>query len=132
MKTIRKILLSLFILGAGTAGFVYLQGPGKEYLDDILYYKPCGIVKTYKLGQLDPRFNLSKSDALKYTDDSAGIWNNAYGKTLFKDDVQGLITVDFVYDERQKLKEQIDTTQGNVDDSRQNLEQRIADFKSTP
>jgi hypothetical protein len=59
-------------------------------------------VVTYRIGRIDPGFNLSKEEAISYASSSAFIWNSGLGKNIFKYDEKGKVVINFVFDKRQK------------------------------
>lgn len=69
---------------------------------NFLQPKPCVSPVTYKIGSVDSGFGLS-NDKLKSSLESASkIWKSALGKDLFLYDKNGDITVNLIYDNRQK------------------------------
>ena len=62
----------------------------------------CQTPLGWRLGKLDPAFNLTEAQALKLISTAAGMWNNAIGKELLRHDpVQGF-AIDFTFDARQQ------------------------------
>ncbi len=98
--TIFKIILLLTILVAGAYIF---RVPLKEFLGRaIVGYRPCQKPIAYSIGNLDPRFGISKGDFLKAIEQAAKIWENPTGKNLFVYSEQGSLTINLVYDYRQE------------------------------
>lgn len=92
---------------------------------------PCSVTKTWSLGPVDPRFNLSKEDIVTYANEAAGVWNKAYDvNPLFAyKESGGDITITFVYDERQRttvrnehLKDSIAEEKGELTELKQTIE----------
>lgn len=94
------------------------------------YYYPCDHPITYKLGSVDPRFNLTAPLAQKNIDEAAQIWNDAYDKTILKPDPQAKLTVNFVYDERQKLSSQVSQMEENTGSEKTALTGQVAIFNA--
>lgn len=63
---------------------------------------PCAPPLPYSLGQLDPRFNISKDEFLKDTVQAGSVWEVADGRTLFRYDPEAPFTINLIYDERQQ------------------------------
>ncbi len=74
---------------------------------------PCDQPLTFKINSIDKRFGLAKSDAIRDVKDAAEIWNTGTHKKLlaYEDNpvVAAEVSIDFVYDERQKT-----TIQNNI------------------
>lgn len=63
---------------------------------------PCEDVISYKVGAIDERFDLSRTDAIRIVQSAEGPWESAHGHELFTYDPNALFAVNFIYDERQK------------------------------
>lgn len=113
---------------------------------------PCDNIITYRIGNIDSRFGLTNTDALKYAQDSAELWNKGLNKQVLKYDPEGEVEITFVYDERQRktiknniLKEQaqkqsktlgfkneeILVKKENFEQLEQDYNQRITNFNTT-
>lgn len=55
----------------------------------------------YKIGEIDPRFNLTHQQLLELTEQAADIWHLGTNKELFIYDPAAQLTINLVYDERQ-------------------------------
>jgi hypothetical protein len=78
----------------------------------------CPIPRTYSLGELDERFNLTADEAKLVIAEAEAVWEDATGKNLFSASEEGDLVINFVYDERQEfveaegeLKEKLDATE---------------------
>ncbi len=70
-----------------------------------LYYNthaPCTSPITYKIGTFDTNFGISKQDFLKDINKASSLWSNAVNKALFAYDEKGSLTINLIYDNRQK------------------------------
>lgn len=66
-------------------------------------YTPlCYVPVTYRLGELDARFNLSTDEAKKHLADAAAVWETAVGQGLFVYDESSDFPVNFIFDDRQE------------------------------
>lgn len=63
---------------------------------------PCSRPLTYRLGTIDPRFRLSRSELLNRLRDAESIWERDFPRDLFGYDEAGSVPIHFVYDKRQK------------------------------
>lgn len=92
-RLISILLLTLLV------GLVYLN----------FHTNNCNKVLTFKVGQIDERFGLQKNKAVEYTIESANLWNRGIDKKILEYSETGKVTIDFVYDERQRK-----TIQNNI------------------
>lgn len=109
-------LVALFLIGI--FGWQYLTTP----------ISSCDTPIAYKLGQLDPRFNLTVDQAEKDIVQATEIWNKTAGKKVFQKDSQAKLTVNFVYDERQALSSKIGSLENNLNGDKKTLDAQIANF----
>lgn len=91
---------------------------------------PCSKPLTYKIGQIDPRFNLDKADFLKNIDKASQIWEQPLAKNLFTYDPSGSLTISMVYDERQSFSNQINHLQGELKNQKESISPQLVDFKA--
>lgn len=96
----------------------------RTYAADLLSYSRCEDPTPYKIGIIDPRFNLSEEQALGHAVEAANIWSNDKGSLLFKFSSKADLTINFVYDERAALDIQIDELNKKLKDSNQALNQQ--------
>jgi len=75
---------------------------GISYLVHNFFLNPCRQPITYSIGEIDPRFNLTRSDVIKALNQAEAIWEKPTGKNLFAYDEAGKLKVSFVYDSRQE------------------------------
>ncbi len=118
-----KYLAALFI--AVSLFFVYKLGGFNHYL----YYSYCDRPVTYKIGTVDPQFGVSKEEFLKNIKQSEDIWESAVAKNLFEHKVDGELTVNLVFDDRQALKNQIDELRGSVNQGENSIKPELAEFE---
>lgn len=79
----------------------------------------CPTPLTYRVGDIDERFDLSFDEAKLAVAGAENVWEDATGKNLFSYDDEADFTVNFVFDERQALlnaeddfKERLDVAEG--------------------
>lgn len=56
----------------------------------------------YRIGTIDPRFNLSESEARSLIIEAAKIWEDPLGHKFFFYDPKAVFTINFIYDQRQQ------------------------------
>jgi hypothetical protein len=62
----------------------------------------CSRATTFSIGNVDPKFNLSREDVISYSKEAAKFWNDGLGENLFEyKETGGKVKINFVYDERQ-------------------------------
>lgn len=87
---LQKLFSTLVFLGviAGAGYWFYNQ-------------QPCVQPITFRIGEVDSKFGLSRAQYLVDVTQAEEIWNKDIGKTLFKYDPKGTVVVNLVYDNRQ-------------------------------
>ena len=108
-----------------------------------LYYeshKPCTSPITYRLGTFDTTFGISKADFLKDIDQGNTLWSDAIGKPLFMYSPQGTLTINLIYDDRQKATDEnkalvadgqkLASLAASVKEQYENLEKQYAQDKA--
>lgn len=92
MRTPYAVTFMLALLLGGTYWFTHVSAG-------------CNIPISYRIGEIDPRFELTTDEARVALMDAEAIWENATGVNLFRYADDGEYTVNFVFDERQALTE---------------------------
>ncbi len=63
----------------------------------------CPVPLTYKVGEIDARFELPTDEAKVAVAQAAEIWEKTTGQNLFSYDDEAAFTINFIFDERQAL-----------------------------
>lgn len=122
-----KKLLIIFILLIGTIFLLNFQKPDGTYL---LSYSACDKPITYRIGFIDPRFNLSRETVLTRVQEAAALWNHERGKPVFVyDPNNGHVTIRFVYDRRQELSSEVNQLERQLTSNKNSLDPQIAAYK---
>lgn len=74
----------------------------------------CPIPISYRLGELDSRFNLSSEEAKAAIAEAEAVWEDAAKQNLFIYDDTADFTVNFVYDDRQAFTEAEEETRAEL------------------
>jgi len=119
--TLILLLVIFFVYSKNAALFAHFY---QDY-----FLSVCNTPLTYRLGDLDPRFNLTEKQFLQDVDQAAQIWNSAYGKPLLQYDPQSTFPVNMVYDQRQSLNNQINTLDKQLQQQDNNLKPQEAAYK---
>lgn len=110
--------------------FSHLLAAAVLILNGIFYYFPCDHPVAYKLGTVDARFNLSADLAKKDVEEAANVWDQTWGKNVFQEDPTADLTVNFIFDQRQELSNQIKSRKNDVVQNKETLDQKAASFRS--
>lgn len=113
MKKLIVSLISLTIIAGITV-------PVTNAVNNLLVL-PCQKPVTYRIGSVDPRFNITKDQFAKDVHEASLLWNTASGKNILQYDPDGTITMQLVYDERQSLSYSISTLEHELDNDLTNL-----------
>jgi hypothetical protein len=65
------------------------------------YSGPCGNIVTYRIGQIDERFGISRSEFSRLVKKAADMWAVPFSEALFEETSNGRILIEMVYDHRQ-------------------------------
>lgn len=88
----------------------------------------------YRIGEVDPQFNLSKADVIELAKQAAEIWHQGAGKDLFVYDPAAALSINLRFDERQlesnlrhsqqqQLQQQLASQQSNNSEYQQRQQQ---------
>jgi hypothetical protein len=120
----RGMILKLLIILA-ICGGIYWQ---RQTLLDLVYKSPCDTPISYKIGDVDPKFNLTQSQFEKDINMAADIWRKVEGKTLFEYQPEGILTISMVYDQRQELESQINNLDSQLNQQKKTLSPKLDEF----
>ena len=122
-KSFLIILLATLVFGGGY--FYYIA------------QAVCPVPITYRLGEVDERFGLSSNEALLVISKAESVWEDAIGRNLFSYDEEGVLAINFVYDQRQqmltqeeKLKERLDETENMTESVNATYEELVAAYNA--
>lgn len=130
----------LFVVGT-TAGY-YFYSYENHGTGVTVNHFPCNEPFTYSIGHIDNRFGLNKSEVADAMKNAAQLWSDALGTTVAISSENSMITVNFVYDNRQqnvdgemRFRERINSEQTLLtqmqrafDQKRDRFEQRSAAY----
>ncbi len=83
----------------------------------------CPVPLTYRLGQLDSHFTITREEAIARLAEAERAWEDKTGRELFQYSDEGSLTVDFVFDDRQA-----EANKEGV--SRQSLDEKFAETET--
>ena len=79
----------------------------------------CHVPISYRIGAIDPRFNLTPEQARAAASVAESLWEDATGRNLFTYDDKASMAINFVYDDRQANSELEASLQKELDDRQQ-------------
>lgn len=117
------LLIALFAFGYSNREAL------SDYSQKALYKSACDAPITYRIGTIDPEFNVTTQTLLSNVEEAGAIWSNAYGEQLFAYDPEGEVMINLIYDERQLLNTQVNQLNNRVKEAQKNLDPEIADYQ---
>ncbi len=75
---------------------------------------PCTSPITYRIGTFDTRFGITEKAFLDSVEKASSVWSESAGKELFMYDPKGKLTINLIYDERQKTTQQNQELQADI------------------
>jgi len=76
----------------------------------------CNNPIQYKVGRIDPQFNISTDELLSDISRAVSIWNNAKNKQLFTHSHSGSLTVNLIFDDKQLLTNKLNQLNNQLDE----------------
>ena len=98
----------------------------QQAAENALQRQLCETPVLWRLGELDPAFNLTAEQAEQAAHNAAAQWNNALGQELFRYDSIDGFPIHFRYDERQQQMLQQAMLQRNLQRYDSNIDRRAA------
>lgn len=108
----RSLALSLIAVAAMTALLQVFHQPSS----------PCNEPLTYRIGSVDARFRLNADEVRHAVHEAVSLWDMASGRELFREDPQGDIEINLVYDYRQEASDRLKGITGTMENSKRSYE----------
>ncbi len=108
----RSLALSLIAVAAMTALLQVFHQPSS----------PCSEPLTYRIGSVDARFRLNADEVRHAVHEAVSLWGMASGRELFREDPQGDIEINLVYDYRQEASDRLKGITGTMENSKRSYE----------
>lgn len=126
---IKGFLVVAFAL-ALLSNYQAIQVFAQDKINQYFLHSVCDRPIHYKIGSVDPRFNLSKDQFLVDVKKAADIWDRVEDKNLFIYDPQGQdnLQISLVFDKRQQLSSQINQLESQVTQKDQVLKPKIEEY----
>ena len=84
----------------------------------------CETPIIYKIGTVDDKFDISVEELQTLAENGGEMWEDAYGKELFKYDENAKLEINLVYDERQDHLKNIEDLGENVNDRKLDVDKK--------
>ena len=127
MMKMKKLIVLIIVICV--LFLVYYKNPAiASQISNAFYGSPCDTPRTFSIGAIDPRFNLSKDELIQDAEQAGSVWKNDQGMVLMKYDPTSKLTINMIYDQRQSLNTQINTLNNQVEQQKQNLKPEISDY----
>lgn len=117
------VIIILLVVGVQNRAVV------AEGVENIIYQSPCKYPRSFSIGSVDSRFNISKDEFLTAAKEAGTIWKNDEDKSLFYYDPNSKLTISLIYDERQYLNNRVDTLNDEVTKQKNALKPEIAEYE---
>lgn len=88
----------------------------------------CNQTKTFSIGSVDPRFNVSVDAVEKTAKEAADRWNSQTGKKLLTYNPKSTLKIDLIYDERQSEIDRLNLATKNLEKDRESVETASSKF----
>ena len=82
----------------------------------------------FRLGEVDPRFNISQSELIQLCEDAIQIWQKGTEKPLLVYDPKAKLTINLIYDQRQMEYEAQKNSRKQLDEAQNTNQQRSAEL----
>lgn len=119
----KRILLIFLLVVIGI--FLYAQN-----YTNVFYYSRCEEPIKYRIGEIDPQFNITKEKLRTTTEEATKIWNEEWGMDLLVYDATAELSVNLVYDERQELTSKITSTKNVLEKDNRTIEVQIREYEA--
>ena len=85
--------------------------------------EPCRDPVTYRLGDIDGRFNLTREEFQTAVNMAAAMWGKPFHRDLFREDPDGAIEIKLLYDYRQEATDRLKKLNFKIDRSKESYEE---------
>lgn len=113
LKSVIAFLVVLFLVSVGTL-IAYVTG----------YIPRCKTPVKFAVGDVDPRFKVTKDQVIEQAKDAASRWNQKSGKNWYEYDPNSKFKINLVYDDRQAKLDQLNSEVANYNASADSIKQR--------
>lgn len=128
MNGVKKVFVGLLLL----AVVVFSPAVSGLYKNTYTFATKsvCDVPISYKIGVVDPRFEVSRGEFLSSVEKATYIWETPTEKNLFMHDSKGVLTVNLVFDQRQALHNTIDNLEGQLKQGESSITTQIQQYEA--
>jgi len=123
----KKIILLILLVALLFIG-IFNRTAVINTANNLLFQSPCAASKTFRIGSVDPRFNITKDELVQDAEEAGSAWKYQ-GLALMKYDPDSQMPINMVYDQRQYLDTQINNLNNQVSQQKNSLKPQIADYQ---
>lgn len=95
-----------------------------------LISSPCDQPITYRVGEVDRGYGLTKEQFLKKIAEGGKIWDKVVNKNLFKYETDGKVTINLIYSDRQSMADKLNSLENTLKTGKQSLDSSLAEYKN--
>lgn len=119
-----------FLLLLAFLVFIFLYKNQIRNNFQFLLESPCDIPITYRLGEVDAGYGLTKQQFLDDLSTSVKIWDQVVDKNLFEYNANGRITVNLIYTDRQAISDNLNSLENKLEGGKESLGQMEQEYKN--
>ena len=123
-KIFDTLLLLVFLV------FIFLYKDQIKNNFQFLLQSPCDTPITYKLGEVDSGYGLTKQQFLTDLSSAGEIWDTVVKKNLFAYDSNGKITVNLIYSDRQAISDNLNQLENKLQGGKVSLQALESEYKN--
>ncbi len=112
-------LLILFLIILIISAVIYFRMP-----------RPCQEPITFRIGKMDERFGLTRQEFRTAVNMAAAMWGKPFSRELFREDLEGVVEVNLVYDYRQQATDNLKKLHYKIDRSKDSYEELKTDCEN--
>lgn len=126
----KKIIYILFFSSVILLFLLYFTyRPFTTLLNTYIYFSPCDTPLRYRIGSIDPRFNIQENEFLQDIKTAETIWENINSKNMFNYDSKAELSFNLEYDDRQSLNTQIGELENKLGNGKSTLDSNVNKYK---
>lgn len=126
----KKVFLFFLILVFIGWAYVRIDKTNLTDFSSLYLFSACEKPIAYRIGTVDPRFNLTREELLNDSKHAASVWNNTQPHNVIIYDPNAMLSINFTYDERQALNNKINQLQNQVSEQKNTLKPEISSYES--
>lgn len=126
----KKLLPILVLITVGAISYVFYNKEITNAYLELAYFSFCEDTIEYKIGEIDSKFNVNRTEVENNTLAAAEIWNKYLGKEIFKYSKDAKLTINLVFDERQRALNRVYALEGTVIEGKEDIDAQVQTYKA--